>query len=337
MTIKEIAKLANTSRGTIDRVINKRGKVNKEVEARVRRVIQETGYIPNENGKILSLSNKKIPISVVIGSENNIFFNFILEGIKKAIATTYRYLGFDLEVFPVRLFDDQEILAALNAVSHKTRLLIVSTSSNQQIIDKIDSLKVPVIAVSLNIECRNKVGFVGCDFSNSGALAADLANLMAKEGETVGLLLGSYSHPGHSERLAGFRANVRSGLKLLKPLETFDDDKIAYGKVKSLLTKEKPDIIVFFGGGMIGGLKAISEASYHPQVITVDEIPEVIAGLKTGLVQASVSQHPIKQGRKCMDVAYDCLIKKETGPEMKRVNCTVILKDSALETAKGEN
>jgi DNA-binding LacI/PurR family transcriptional regulator len=58
MTIKEIARLANTSRGTVDRVINKRGKVSEEVEQRVLKIIQETGYIPNENGKLLSLSNR---------------------------------------------------------------------------------------------------------------------------------------------------------------------------------------------------------------------------------------------------------------------------------------
>ena len=35
ITIKEIAKRANTSRGTVDRVVNNRGKVNKELEARI--------------------------------------------------------------------------------------------------------------------------------------------------------------------------------------------------------------------------------------------------------------------------------------------------------------
>ena len=35
MTIAEIAKLAGTSRGTVDRVINGRGKVNKELEERI--------------------------------------------------------------------------------------------------------------------------------------------------------------------------------------------------------------------------------------------------------------------------------------------------------------
>ena len=54
MTIKEIAILAKTSRGTVDRVVNGRGKVKKEVEERVLKVIKETNYVKNEVGKSLS-------------------------------------------------------------------------------------------------------------------------------------------------------------------------------------------------------------------------------------------------------------------------------------------
>lgn len=48
MTIKEIAKLANTSRGTVDRVIHHRGKVNKALEEKIWQIIQECNYSPNE-------------------------------------------------------------------------------------------------------------------------------------------------------------------------------------------------------------------------------------------------------------------------------------------------
>ena len=38
MTIAEIAKLAGTSRGTVDRVLNGRGKVNKELEKKIKEI-----------------------------------------------------------------------------------------------------------------------------------------------------------------------------------------------------------------------------------------------------------------------------------------------------------
>ena len=51
VTIKDIAKRAGVSRGTVDRVLNNRPGVNPETEARVRSLIEEMGYRPNMAGQ----------------------------------------------------------------------------------------------------------------------------------------------------------------------------------------------------------------------------------------------------------------------------------------------
>ena len=337
MTINEIAKLANTSRGTVDRVINKRGKVSKEVEARVTRILNETGYLDAHEGKILSLSNRKILVSVIIASMNNTFFDYILKGIKESLSTLYRYSGIDLEIFKVKLFDDASILDALNKISTKSRLLMISSYGNQTIIKKVQSLNIPVICMSLDVNFKNKIGYAGCNFFNSGELAADMVNVLATSNSKVALFLGSFIHPGHSERLLGFKSAVNKDIPLLEPIETFDDDEIGYFRTKKILN-EDPDVIVYFGGGMIGGLKAIKEHPKKVKVITVDEIPEVIEGLKTGLISASVSQHPFKQGKECAKIAYDYLVNGKREVVNKRVNCSLIMKDTILPyELKGEN
>ena len=60
MTIAEIAKLAGTSRGTVDRVINGRGKVNKELEERIKEIIRENDYEVNGSARALSMSQKSM-------------------------------------------------------------------------------------------------------------------------------------------------------------------------------------------------------------------------------------------------------------------------------------
>ena len=54
VTLRQIAELAGVSRGTVDRVINNRGHVNEEVEARVRQIAMELGYEPNPVGQALA-------------------------------------------------------------------------------------------------------------------------------------------------------------------------------------------------------------------------------------------------------------------------------------------
>ena len=51
MTIREIANLANTSRGTVDRVLNHRGNVAEDVRQRIEKVICETGYVAKSHLK----------------------------------------------------------------------------------------------------------------------------------------------------------------------------------------------------------------------------------------------------------------------------------------------
>lgn len=46
-TIKDIAKMAGVSKGTVDRVLHKRGKVSESADAKVKRVLNEIDFQPN--------------------------------------------------------------------------------------------------------------------------------------------------------------------------------------------------------------------------------------------------------------------------------------------------
>ena len=52
-------------RGTVDRVLNNRGKVNPEKEERVRRIAQELGYKPNVAGKGLAARKKHLKLGFI--------------------------------------------------------------------------------------------------------------------------------------------------------------------------------------------------------------------------------------------------------------------------------
>ncbi|MFO7576442.1 MAG: LacI family DNA-binding transcriptional regulator, partial [Pelovirga sp.] len=58
VTIKEIAGIAGVSRGTVDRVLNNRGKVNFEVEQRVKEIAKRMNYRPNRAAKALAARKK---------------------------------------------------------------------------------------------------------------------------------------------------------------------------------------------------------------------------------------------------------------------------------------
>ncbi len=72
-TIKEIADLAGVSRGTVDRVINNRGDVNRETAEKIRAIIKQLGYKPNPAGMALAAQKKKYLIGIILFSRKNPF------------------------------------------------------------------------------------------------------------------------------------------------------------------------------------------------------------------------------------------------------------------------
>ena len=56
ITLDEVARLANVSRGTVDRVIHGRGRVSKETAKRVKAIIKQVNYKPNILARSISLA-----------------------------------------------------------------------------------------------------------------------------------------------------------------------------------------------------------------------------------------------------------------------------------------
>ena len=58
VTAQKIAEMAGVSRGTVDRALHNRGRVNPEVAARIRKIAAELGYKPNLVGQALVRSKQ---------------------------------------------------------------------------------------------------------------------------------------------------------------------------------------------------------------------------------------------------------------------------------------
>ncbi|QSO51551.1 LacI family DNA-binding transcriptional regulator [Alicyclobacillus curvatus] len=82
-TIKDVAKLANTSKSTVSRFLN--GKpVRQETQQTLRRAIEELNYHPNSNARRLVLNRTQV-IAIVVDDISNSFYAPILKGIRSAL------------------------------------------------------------------------------------------------------------------------------------------------------------------------------------------------------------------------------------------------------------
>ena len=155
MTIKQIADLCGVSRGTVDRVLNGRGKVKPETEERVLHTIQQLGYTKNIAGKALTLKKTAPVIGVVVSSEGNPFFNDVIEGFLKAEADLKDY-GVTLIVKTMRGYDVNRQLALIAELeTANLSALVIQPINDVRISHKINELGdrgIPTVTVNTDIE-----------------------------------------------------------------------------------------------------------------------------------------------------------------------------------------
>ena len=285
MTITEIAKLAGTSRGTVDRVINGRGKVNKELEARIKEIIRENEYEVNGSARALSMSQKKYSVGIVINSVGNPFFARVKQGIDDSRKKWENY-GLEVIYKEIRGYNEDEQLAA---------------------IDEVAARGVNVLALHLD----KKFAYIGCNYEESGSMCGDLAAMMLAKGEKVAVVTGSLNILGHRQRVECFASRIAKKMCDVTIYENNDDDELSHSIVGDLIAKDCPDLIYFSAGGIEGGLRAVEESGARPKVITVDEIKAVTDGMREGLVAASVTQQPYEQGVMTIDFIAQYLYSKK--------------------------
>ena len=81
VTIRQIAEESGVSRGTVDRVLNNRGKVRPEVEERVRKVAQELGYKPNFHAR--AMVKNGINIALISTRQPHQYIDMVMKGMKE--------------------------------------------------------------------------------------------------------------------------------------------------------------------------------------------------------------------------------------------------------------
>ncbi len=305
ITIRKLAHLAGVSRGTVDRVLNDRGGVDKEVAQRIRDLVEAHGYKPNRAAKALANRKKSYVIGVISASIDNLFFHDVVAGIKSAegeimdsgISLLYREtIKFSVEN---QLQSLDEMLAA------NVDALAINPVNDETVVAKLQEFNtrnIPIVTFNSDIEGVEKLTYIGCDYRKSGSIGGGLIGLVCREETHVAIVTGSMKSLGHSQRVEGFKDTLREfypEIHIGPIVETYDDEFISYREMSRLLSSS-PEINAFFfaAAGKEGGIRAIGEHREweNTRIVTVDIDPFTRECLKKNIVSATVCQQPFLQG-----------------------------------------
>lgn len=312
-TIKEIADLAGVSRGTVDRVLNNRGSVNAKTAKKIMEIVRALDYRPNRAGLALAAQKKKYKIGVILFSEHNPFFDEVMEGVRIKAAELQDY-GVTTITLRVDFDVDAQLAAIDSLLLEGIHGLMLAPYNHMRIQEKIDELveqQIPVVTVNTDIDGSRRMAYVGSDHVQGGCTAAGLFALMTEGDVELGIVTGSSNVLGHAGRVMGLRRTLETSyprIHITELVENHDDEFESYTLTRKLL-EDHPNMnaLFFAAAGVHGGCRAVLESGRHPKVITFDEVPTTLEMLRLGVISATISQQPYRQGSKSLDILFEYL------------------------------
>ncbi|MGI5893771.1 MAG: LacI family DNA-binding transcriptional regulator [Candidatus Merdivicinus sp.] len=326
VTIKQISEISGVSRGTVDRVLNGRGRVSPEKEALVRRVAEQLGYKPNLAGKALAARKKSYTIGVLLTAEGVSFFDEIIRGIRQAASELADY-GITVLMKSIKGYDSKVQLREMEAMRKKVHVLILNPINEPAVISEINALTeegIGVITLNTDVENSNRICYIGPDYHKSGEAACGMMGLLLAGKGKIGLFTGSVKILGHNQRIAGVRQIIRTRfpeLSIADLDETGDDDVKAYSAASRMM-KEYPDLdgIILVAAGSYGVCRAVLDRpdEQRPRIVAMDSVPTTVEMMQKGIIQATICQQPFTQGYQAVQQAFRYLVQGER-PAQERI------------------
>ena len=338
MTIKEIAKIANVSPGTVDRIIHNRGQVSKENIEKVNAIIKEYDYTKNIFASNLVL-NKKYKFAVLLlQNEESEYWKAPLIGLKRAeeeftkfgIRLDYYFYKFNIESFNkmsrkvLKLDYDGLVLAP---VFHKQSVSFLTQFKKKNI---------PIVLIDSNIPEISDIAFVGQDSYKSGYLAGKLISYDRKKESNV-LIFKINSEIDDNSSKTIFNLQKTEGF-----YSYFKDNPfLPKFNIKEVSIKDTDNnsLTTEMFNGVNGAFvlnsrvhliaKFIKENNLKDiRLLGYDLLDQNIEYLNDGTIDFLINQKPEKQGYKSINYLYKKLVLKEKVKETNYNTIEIIVKEN---------
>ncbi|RMG30838.1 MAG: LacI family transcriptional regulator [Bacteroidetes bacterium] len=341
--IKEIARLAKVSIGTVDRVLHNRKGVAASTRARVLRIIEQTGYTKNITASRLKLaSTHRIRIAILIPeiSEPWSYWRLQQNGIEKAAAelkelgVTVAYFYFDVNKpadfrkkwQKIRTADFQAVVTVPFLKKAVTQLL-----------EEAEVHHVQVVFLDTERPLLGKACFIRQNSYDAGRVAGRLLyGLVGEQGHylVVNLLRDAKIQINCQQREEGFRSFFKENAPHLLPqLHTLNHplntDELLAGVLEPFVKPERP-LGIFVSSArafmVAGALRHFPHSKTFLAGFDLNQ--QNIACLKKGEIHFIIHQKPEYQGYTAVKSIYNHLVHEEAPAVKVDIPIEIIVKEN---------
>ena len=318
ITIKEIAKEAGVSIGTVDRVLHNRGRVSREAQEKVNAVVEKAGYKPNTVAQGLAVRKKGLKICFMVPETTyNPFFKDVEEA---AFRKAKELEAYGVRVEFLKLWTNREAKAVQDnikgieqIIKDADGLVTIGMEAKEILycVEAMEKQKKPVVLYNSILNGRKYLAYVGCDYEKSGRLAAGLCALTG----------------GKDARVCMFSQGLKEAeayypqMKIEGCWQILDDPVENDIQVEKML-EEYPDVNMVYIANpadyKICELIHRADKDHQLKIVTNDVVETLAQMMEDGVVDATISQQPKVQGALSLEILFRYLA---FGEKPKEKNC----------------
>lgn len=337
ITIKEIAKKAGVSVGTVDRVLHNRGEVAEKTKKLVKQIAQQGNYSTNVFARNLKL-NKTYRFAIILPQDNE-YWKTQRMGIEIA-AGEYASLGVELDFYTFDRQNQDSFVGqselALQSSPDAVVMAPLLEKEATKICVALDTANIPYVFVDSHLESAQPLAFIGQDSVQSGYLAAKLLNLGHPSGhEALIIKFRDFDSINKTidERIKGFVKFYHEhefNLKLIQEVE-IGLDEVA---LKQWLEQVRTDqAFVFVPNSRAHQVARQATAVFgenNLRVIGYDLVQRNREGLSNGDIEFIIHQNPKAQGILSIQTLYRHLILKTTVVPKQYMPLDILTKENVV-------
>ncbi len=304
-TIKDIARIAGVSIGTVSNYINGKQTVLPETAERIRQAISETSYEPNYIAKDLR-THQSNNIGVLLPDFDNPFYVRIYQGIESVISKSSHLIQLFLTHDNPKY--EKECIQILLRKQIDGIILVPSIFDDWEFYYRsfISSNK-PVVLLDRAID-KLDISFITCNYDE---IIKNLVSLLIANSLTnIVLVTGSKKYNNEIECINSFRtvcSNNQIHLKQSNVITDINSKEDAFRAVINLMPEHKPDAFIVTSENVATGIvEALLFLGYRNDVIPVLSIGEDSWNEKTHSVATLSTKRPAYQiGKKAANIILE--------------------------------
>lgn len=305
VTIQQIAEKTGVSRGTVDRALNNRGRINPEVAEMIKKTAEEMGYVHKAKKRQKAAVRPK-KIGIVTQLSQTGFMVEIKRGIM-IVQKELKELGIEVLLKENASVKEEDQLKSIEElVDEGIEGLALMPVDSEKVRAEINWLitekNIPVVTFNSDIVGTKRCCFVGMDNRRSGQTAAGLFEMMTRGTGKILIITGYFSSLLNNMRVDGFVEeikNLSSSMEIAGVQGSFNSaEEVEHIIENAMINIAGINGIFVVSGGQEGIVKAFEKLGLEqrPYVVIYDQTTKNEELLKNGKVDFLIDQNGFEQG-----------------------------------------